>query len=73
MATTVKLPKGLRKWAAIIVDYEDRRDSDDGVWVHLADGWRCSLTETHSVSEDTLAEVISGMKFVQRCTCDDCH
>ena len=73
MATTVTLPKGLRKWAAIIVDYEDRRDSDDGVWVHLAPGWRCSLTETHSVTEDTLKDAISGMQFVERCTCDDCR
>jgi hypothetical protein len=73
MEKTVKLPTGLHKWAAIIVDYDDRRDSDDGVWVHLAPGWRCSLTETHSVTEDTLAEVISGMDFVEPCTCSDCR
>ena len=73
MATKVQLPKGLRKWSAVIADYEDRRDSDDGVWVHLANGWRCGLTETHSVAEDTLREAISGMQFVERCTGDDCR
>jgi hypothetical protein len=70
--TTLQLPKGLRKWSAIIVDYEDRRESDDGVWVHLASGWRCSITESHSVAEDTLAEAIKSMRCVERCTCSWC-
>ena len=68
-----KLPKGLRKWNKIIADYADLRDASGGVWVYLAKGWRDRFTETHSVHEDTLAEVIAGMEFVTRCDCADCR
>ena len=67
-----KLPRGLRKWGHIIVGYHDCRASDEGVWVHLADGWRNPIEECHTVREDTLEESIAAMRCVERCTCDDC-
>tara|TARA_R110000868_G_scaffold392003_1_gene662474 strand:+ start:639 stop:860 length:222 start_codon:yes stop_codon:yes gene_type:complete len=69
---TKKLPKELRKWASIIVGYHDCRSSDEGVWVHLAEGWCNPIEECHMVREDTMEETIAAMQCVERCTCDYC-
>ena len=50
----------------------DERSSDSGVWAELRDGWINPHTGTHSVHEDTPADVYRRLRDVIPCDCGDC-
>ena len=64
------LPKGLRIYRKRITDFFV---DSDGIWAYLVPGWkREPCDDVHFIHEDTLKEVISGMKEAVKCKCDDC-
>lgn len=62
-----------------ISEIEDDRGDRNGWWIHLRCGWVCTLMETHSIHEDTVAECLKVWKSVKPCSdrfcscdCDTC-
>ena len=69
-----KLPKTLRRWAPMISDISDERDSGDGYWVNLKCGWWLPDYETHSAHEDNVKECARALRYIApcagKCGCD---
>lgn len=70
--TVAKLPRSLERYAHMISDVSDERDTDDGYWVHLRPGWWHPDDETHCVHRDNLRECSQEMKSVEQCRRDCC-
>lgn len=70
-----RLPKSLQRHAARIVDYSDERESDNGIWVYYANGWK-SYTDPlgclHQDHEDTITELAYHARNVMPCDCAEC-
>ena len=62
-----RLPKSLRKYADRIDSVEDLRDTDEGYWIHLIEGWRDYEGETHTINEPTLRESAKCLGWAQPC------
>ena len=45
----------------------------DGYWLPLADGWKCWLSDCHTIHEHTVAEVLGAIKEVGPCDCSECQ
>lgn len=68
-----KLPKTLRQYAALIVDFSDERQVQNGYWVYLVYGYINERSETHQIHEDTLAECANQLRhWVKPCACAEC-
>lgn len=63
-----KLKQTILKHPAVeTLEFED----ENGWWAHLRQGWIDGDAMTHSLLEDTLAEVLGKLKLVRRKTLDD--
>lgn len=56
-----------------VESFSDERGSGSGLWFDLKDGFMCSLTETHTVTEDSIAECVDSFRFVKTCRCVECE
>lgn len=63
------VPKQLMKYRNIIVDADH---AQDGYTFGLRNGYICTLTETHQIMEDTIADCLVSFEFVEPCTGDCC-
>lgn len=55
-----------------VESFSDERGSQSGLWFNLKNGWICGLTDTHTVTEDTVAECVESFKYVKPCNCPEC-
>ena len=53
-------------------DYGGDNISGWSIWVYLKRGWINTATETHSIHEDNVREVMKMWKMVKPCECNDC-
>ena len=62
------LPKGVPSDAIASVECDpyDGANGGGSYWVYLDAGWRCVLTDCHTIHEDTLREVRPMLKSVER-------
>ncbi len=68
----MRLPACLKKYAHLIEEVSDERDTDDGYWVYLKPGYWHPPGEVHCVHEDTPRECAAEMKYVEKCNRDCC-
>lgn len=59
--TAKNLPTALRKYSKMIAEVSDERESGNGYWVYLRDGFHNSLHDVHLVHESTPAECAAVM------------
>ncbi len=65
----MNLPRPLKKFAHLIKEVSDERDTDDGYWVYFVAGYWSPEDETHCIHENTPAECAAKMKSVEPCHC----
>lgn len=54
-----------------ILDAEAWRDSD-GYWLPLAPGYKCGLSDCHTIHERSVHDVLKAIRCIECCACDDC-
>lgn len=81
---TKPLPRTLQKWAAKNPDIFDEghaeqdgfneRDPENGwaYWIYFKPGWINTMTETHSIHEDSVRACLEMTKWIRPCECEDC-
>ena len=45
---------------------------EDGYWISLNPGWRSITTETHSVHEWTIKDLLRDFRDIEPCSCEEC-
>ena len=70
--TATNMPKSFARYADRIADIEDLRGQDEGIWVHLANGWRTMDGDTHSIHENTVTECVRELRWAKPCTVPGC-
>jgi len=51
---------------------EDETEDGNGYWLYLNTGWCTDDIGSHIIHGDTVQEVASQFKYVQRCFCNQC-
>lgn len=69
----MNLPKCLQRYADMISDVSDERDTEDGCWVYLLPGWWHPDDEVHCIHRDNWRECAAEMKRVQPCNRNCCN
>ncbi len=64
--TKVKVPKKHQHKIELL-----EKDSD-GYWAYLKPGFISDM-ETHMVHEDTVKELMEGIRGIEECDCEDCQ
>lgn len=64
--TTIKIPD---KYQDMIS--EIGKDSD-GYYIYSADGFYFKHNDSHSAFEDTQKQVLSVLRYLDKCNCDEC-
>jgi len=47
-------------------------EPENGYWADLKPGLRCTLADTHTCHEDTLAQLETAVALAQPCQCEEC-
>lgn len=47
--------------------------NEDGYWISLKPGWRSVTTETHSVHEWTMKDLLRDFRDIVPCSCEECR
>lgn len=70
------LPKTLRRYAAVIADYSDERNSDNGIWLFYVPGIKSGSDPigcVHQEHEETVTELLSCVRSRVQCDCGECR
>lgn len=65
--TKIRVPKKLQGRV------EEIHHDSDGYWVYLSKGWCWDDEGLHTIHEDTQKEVLSCLRYTQRCGCTECQ
>ncbi len=67
------IPATLARFADKIDEVLDERDQDNGWWIYLKTGWRCTHMETHCIHEDTLKQCADLLEDIEPCSGPCCR
>lgn len=54
------------------IDVGECWKDSDGYWLVLAPGYRCGMSDTHTIHEWNVKDVLQAVRGIEDCSCTEC-